>query len=249
MYGVWGGALTSEIGAVIGAMVAFAATRYSFRSRLAPLLSSSSNFAAFTAAVDSHGFLVISLLRCAPVPFGLQNGAFALSNVTFSRYTAATIVGLIPEQLLFAYFGSTLKSLADVAQGHDALSPAQTYALYAQIALAGVIFFVIARVGKRALRSARAKASSQALQDVNFDSHASWHSHRDDDLGEEEHLLLPDIVSGDGGNLLLRSTGLDAGNGDGDSGFDSPRAGEPGWRTGNPPLVRSPLVAGPKVKV
>ncbi|KNC54487.1 SNARE associated Golgi protein [Thecamonas trahens ATCC 50062] len=154
LYGVIGGALTSEIGAVLGAMVAFAATRRFARRKLAAKLGTSPQFRAFIAAVDAQGFVVIALLRCAPVPFGLQNGAFALSNVTFARYTAATIVGLVPEQLMFAYFGSTLKSLADVAAGHDALTPAQSYALYAQLAFAIVIFVVVARIGRRALRYA-----------------------------------------------------------------------------------------------
>lgn len=152
IYGLWAGAVTSEIGAVVGACVAFVLTRRFARERILRMLESKPQFNAFMRAVDRHGFMIVALLRCAPIPFGVQNGAFAVSSISFRKYTIATIVGLIPEQIMFTYFGTTLKSLSDVMQGEQRMDRVQEYILYAQCFIACLVFIFLAYLGRKAMR-------------------------------------------------------------------------------------------------
>jgi len=81
------------------------------------MLDSDDNVALKTTVkiIDgSQGLKVIALTRLTPVPFGLQNGLFAISNVTLLKYTLATVVGLLPTQILNTYLGTTLRSMKDV---------------------------------------------------------------------------------------------------------------------------------------
>eukprot|EP00300_Choanocystis_sp_HF-7_P034912 c48000_g1_i1.p1 GENE.c48000_g1_i1~~c48000_g1_i1.p1 ORF type:complete len:276 (+),score=51.61 c48000_g1_i1:130-957(+) len=152
IYGLWVGSLTSEIGAVVGGCVAFVLTRRYARDRILRMLEAKPQFNAFMRAVDRHGFVIVALLRCAPIPFGVQNGAFAVSSISFRKYTIATIVGLIPEQIMFTYFGTTLKSLADVMKGEQSMDRVQGYILYSQCAIAAAVFIFLAFLGRRAMQ-------------------------------------------------------------------------------------------------
>lgn len=68
------------------------------------------------------GFRVIALTRLTPIPFGLQNAMFALTNVKFSTFILASVLGLFFTQLINTYMGSTLRNmhevLADRADGY-----------------------------------------------------------------------------------------------------------------------------------
>ena len=95
---------------------------------------------AIIKVVESHrGFKVIALTRLTPIPFGIQNAMFSVSlkcisvyisncfflqitNIKFSTYIFASIIGIFPTQLLNTYMGSTLRNmhevLADRADGY-----------------------------------------------------------------------------------------------------------------------------------
>lgn len=60
------------------------------------------------------GLKVIALTRLTPIPFGLQNGIFSMSNIKTRHYVAASNIGLFPTQVLNCYIGSTFRSAEDI---------------------------------------------------------------------------------------------------------------------------------------
>ncbi|CAD5110799.1 DgyrCDS164 [Dimorphilus gyrociliatus] len=73
------------------------------------------NLQSLVKIVESgQGTKVIFLARLTPIPFGLQNAVFAISNIGTVRYLIASILGLLPTQVLNAYIGSTLRSMEEV---------------------------------------------------------------------------------------------------------------------------------------
>lgn len=81
-------------------------------------------------------FKIVFCSRLTPIPFGLQNVIFAvstsacfsiwgsrcefqLSNVKGTTYHAASLLGLIPAQLVAVYIGTTLRSMQDVLENRS----------------------------------------------------------------------------------------------------------------------------------
>ncbi|KAK7115069.1 transmembrane protein 64-like [Littorina saxatilis] len=60
------------------------------------------------------GFKIVALTRLTPIPFGLQNALFSLSDMNQGGYLLASIAGLSPMAALYCYMGSTLRSMEDV---------------------------------------------------------------------------------------------------------------------------------------
>ncbi|KNC50543.1 SNARE associated Golgi protein [Thecamonas trahens ATCC 50062] len=151
IYGIYGGIVTSQIGALLGACVAFVGTRMLCRDALRAKLDKSLKFRGFMKAVESHGFKIVVLMRLVPVPFGIQNGAFAVSNISFGRYMVATALGVLPGQVMINYFGTTIHSLGDILSGKHEFSEWQTYMLYSQGLVVAFLFVFLGYLSKRAM--------------------------------------------------------------------------------------------------
>ena len=54
---------------------------------------------------------------CSLLPYDLMSYALGLTKVSFGRYLLGTWLGRLPEIVLWAYIGSTAKTLADVFSG------------------------------------------------------------------------------------------------------------------------------------
>ncbi|XP_068618473.1 transmembrane protein 64 [Battus philenor] len=61
-----------------------------------------------------QAFKIVFFARLTPIPFGLQNTIFAVSDVGGCGYHLATLLGLLPAQVINVYLGSTLRSIHDV---------------------------------------------------------------------------------------------------------------------------------------
>lgn len=61
-----------------------------------------------------QAFKIVFFARLTPIPFGLQNTIFAVSDVRGCGYHLATMLGLLPAQVINVYLGSTLRSMHDV---------------------------------------------------------------------------------------------------------------------------------------
>ena len=63
-------------------------------------------------AVARRGFWSLVTLRLLPIPYPLVNYCAALAGIPPGLFMVTTVLGLIPANLLFAYFASSLVNLA-----------------------------------------------------------------------------------------------------------------------------------------
>jgi uncharacterized membrane protein YdjX (TVP38/TMEM64 family) len=82
-----------------------------------------------------------------------MNYAFGLTRVSLRDYFFASWIGMLPATVMYVYFGSLAKSLAELGTGHAQRTPAQ-WALYG-VGLAATITITIylTRLARRALRT------------------------------------------------------------------------------------------------
>lgn len=152
---VWGfgvGVLAVYAGALLGATLAFWASRLLGREAVARLIGRRA--AAIDDLFERRGFLSILGLRLVPVvPFTALNYASGLTGVTYPAYAAATAVGIIPGTAAYVALG---------AFGIEA-GPLFWVALGAlgALSLAGAIAGVVVQ-RRRRVRSRAAGAASDA---------------------------------------------------------------------------------------
>lgn len=101
---------------VIGMTFSFYICRYMFAEYAHSKVKSILYLHAICSLIQSNerGYKIIFLSRLMPLPFGLANFAFAITNVNFLTYLISSIIGLLPSQIILCYVGSTLKSMSDV---------------------------------------------------------------------------------------------------------------------------------------
>lgn len=118
LFGVPLGLLSAWTGATLGACAAFLVGRTLARDWVASKVSGNHKFTAVDEAVGREGFKIVLLLRLSPVfPFNFLNYALGLTKVSFGKYAFASVIGMLPGGLMYVYFGSAARSLADVATG------------------------------------------------------------------------------------------------------------------------------------
>ena len=57
------------------------------------------------------------MIRCCPLPVGIENSLLAMSDVSTGRFILGTLIGMLPNTLLYSYLGSELQSLDGVTEG------------------------------------------------------------------------------------------------------------------------------------
>jgi len=62
----------------------------------------------------ADGYKIIFLSRLTPIPLGLQNGFYSISNVPFRIYLFWSLCGLIPTQFIYCLLGTRLHSMTDL---------------------------------------------------------------------------------------------------------------------------------------
>jgi len=141
LYGVIWGQVVVTTSAAFGMSFAFLVCRGCCQDLAHRWINLRSIKAIIRVVEGPKGFRVIALTRLTPIPFGLQNAMFAVSlhsfhtcnvskyfyfsqltNIKFSSYIFASMLGLFFTQLLNTYMGSTLRNmhevLADRADGY-----------------------------------------------------------------------------------------------------------------------------------
>ncbi len=106
-FGAFWGALWSLTGANLGALIAFAAGRFLGKSFVEGIIGK--RFQHLMQSLMRNGFFVILYLRLVPViPYNVLNLLAGASPITFQDYLWATLVGMIPGTVLFAFLGDAL---------------------------------------------------------------------------------------------------------------------------------------------
>ncbi|MFH1738025.1 MAG: TVP38/TMEM64 family protein [bacterium] len=149
------GTITVSIGSTLGACAAFLVGRTFARDWIAEKVSGNAKFAAIDQAVGREGFKIVLLTRLSPVfPFNLLNYAFGLTKVSFWHYALASWIGMLPGTVMYVYFGSGLRSLADAAAGGVEGGLAQTIFFWLGLGVTIFVTVFVTHVARNALREA-----------------------------------------------------------------------------------------------
>lgn len=112
---VWGIILVN-IGATLGAGLAFLVGRYFAREAVANWLGRNEKFRRLDQLTEEHGAIIVALTRLMPVfPFNLLNYGFGLTRVPFWTYVFWTWLCIIPGTVLYVVGADAV--LKGVAQG------------------------------------------------------------------------------------------------------------------------------------
>ena len=106
-FGTVKGSIYSLIGADLGALVAFAAGRFLGKGFVNRLLAG--RFGETLDKIARNGFQIILYLRVFPIiPYNALNLLAGASPITFKDYFWASMIGMIPGTILFAFLGNEL---------------------------------------------------------------------------------------------------------------------------------------------
>jgi len=106
-FGTKWGSVYSLIGGDVGAVVAFAAGRFLGKSFVEKFVGE--RFKSMLHRIAKNGFQIILYLRMVPViPYNALNLLAGASPITFHDYFWATMIGMIPGTILFAFLGDAL---------------------------------------------------------------------------------------------------------------------------------------------
>jgi uncharacterized membrane protein YdjX (TVP38/TMEM64 family) len=142
IYGVMIGTITVSIGSTVGGCLAFWICRVYTRDWLERALKGRKEFRYFLAVMQGKDSKFVTVLaRLSPLPFGLQNGFFALTDISFRDFFLSTWLGLLPYQVIWTHLGTTLRNLSKISTGDMELSFWQQLSMVVQI---GVTFGLIA---------------------------------------------------------------------------------------------------------
>lgn len=104
LFGPLLGTILNLAGATSGAICAFAISRY-FSQRWF-ISNKKLQTHKLIAGVERGGWQFIALLRLIPIiPFNLVNYGLGVTNIKFGHYCIATIIFLLPAEILYTYCG------------------------------------------------------------------------------------------------------------------------------------------------
>jgi uncharacterized membrane protein YdjX (TVP38/TMEM64 family) len=122
VFGKEWGAVAGLTGATLRASAAFVTARLLGRETVARLLHG--RIARLNEKLAESSFKAVFLIRLIPnVPFDMQNYGLGFSRVRFTPYVLATMLGLAPTSIAYAYLGDSLTD------------PAQSWKLIAAVGL------------------------------------------------------------------------------------------------------------------
>lgn len=149
------GTITVSIGSTLGACAAFLVGRTVGRGWISSKIATNKKFAAIDSAVGQQGFKIVLLVRLSPVfPFNLLNYAFGLTRVSFAKYALASWIGMMPGTVMYVYFGTGLRNLADAAAGKVETGIAGRIFFWLGLAVAIVVTVFVTRLARKALKQA-----------------------------------------------------------------------------------------------
>ncbi len=112
-FGVLGGLTAIMFGIGLSAAFCFLFARYAARETVARQMENYPRFHAMDRAIAKEGWKIVGLLRMCPVPFGITNYLYGLTAIPFGSYMGATLIGMIPGNLMFVYLGALGKRTAE----------------------------------------------------------------------------------------------------------------------------------------
>jgi len=151
LYGFLMGVVTVTVSVVVGVATSLIVCRMFIRDFVHSKLQSEHLKAIIRVVESRRGFKVVVLTRLTPIPFGLQNGLFAITNMSISKCLLASFIGLLPTQALNTYMGSTLRTMEDVVHHNSA---GGYLMLTVQVGISGFLMWYVIRRARYELNKA-----------------------------------------------------------------------------------------------
>jgi uncharacterized membrane protein YdjX (TVP38/TMEM64 family) len=149
---VWG-VIVINIGATLGAGLAFLVGRYFARKAVVSWLGQNEKFRRLDQLTEEHGAIIVALTRLVPIfPFNLLNYGFGLTRVPFWTYIFWTWLCIIPGTVLYVVGADAV--LQGVAQGKV------PWTLVLAFGAALVFLTLLVRFAKRRLQAREQEAGS-----------------------------------------------------------------------------------------
>ncbi|KAL4444259.1 hypothetical protein ABPG75_011996 [Micractinium tetrahymenae] len=142
IFGMLYGSLLVWVGSSVGQTIAFVIGRYLLRELVVQYLTKQfPKWTAIDKALESEGWKLVTLLRLSPIaPWNVLNYALSVTAVPLLPYCLASALAILPYLLLFVYFGSLARNLADIFTGKTGLGTNTTIVM---AAISGVLMVVI----------------------------------------------------------------------------------------------------------
>ncbi len=165
LFGVPIGLLSAWIGATAGACVAFLVGRNLARDWVAAKIAANPKFAAMDEVVAREGFKIVLLLRLSPIfPFNFLNYALGLTKVSFGEYALASLIGMLPGGLMYVYFGSAARSLAEVATGKVETGWAGQAFFWIGLAATVIVAGFVTRLARKSLKESENRVRTEKTE-------------------------------------------------------------------------------------
>lgn len=130
MFGTWG-IPVAVAGGMASSTAAFLIARYWGRARIREWTRRSQKIRVLDRALQESGWVVVLLSRLSPiVPYNVSNYFFGITSISFGAYFTATLAGMLPGTVLYAYAGSL---------GHKIISGEEEIGMVHYVFLAGGI--------------------------------------------------------------------------------------------------------------
>ena len=137
---VWG-TFWSVIAATIGAIAAFAVTRYLLQNWAQKTFGRHRALIKFNRATAENPLMFVLFVRLAPIfPFNLCNFLFGLTAIELKPYTVGTLFGIVPGTFTYTWLGISGKR---AIEGTDRLS------IFLALAIAAGLCFLPSLTRKR----------------------------------------------------------------------------------------------------
>jgi uncharacterized membrane protein YdjX (TVP38/TMEM64 family) len=152
-FGLVKGAIAVSVGSLLGATAAFLIGRTVARRFVEQKVGEYPKFVAVDRAVQDAGFKIVLLTRLSPAfPFNVLNYLFSITSVRFRDYFFASWIGMLPGTLMYVYFGTAIKNLADLAAGRfEGGAPQKVLLLVGLVATVAVTVY-ITKLARNAIR-------------------------------------------------------------------------------------------------
>lgn len=126
IFGTVSGLIAVHTGTTLAAAGGFLVGRFAGRAHVAERIRARERFHLLDQAIGNDGWRITALLRMLPIAFGPSNYLYGMTAVRFWPYLLATIVGMLPGNLIFTHLGS---AGSRTLSGSDGFHPLEGIAL------------------------------------------------------------------------------------------------------------------------
>jgi uncharacterized membrane protein YdjX (TVP38/TMEM64 family) len=155
LFGSLWGVILVDLGATLGAALAFLIGRYFARKAVVNWLGKNEKFRRLDELTEKHGAIMVALTRLVPIfPFNLLNYGFGLTRVPFWTYTFWTWLCIIPGTILYVVGTDVILQAA----AHGKIP----WTLIGVLVAALIILVILVHLARRRLREKDTKSGSDS---------------------------------------------------------------------------------------